>query len=433
MVRHLTVSVVAMLAVGLLFGSGDREPRAAHAADPVAYTALGDSLGTPYPTGASPFPSVFRGYAASDLATTVSLTNLSIGGWTSAQLLNAIQTDSTFQDAIANATLITFEIGGNDMLQANSSYQNGTCGGVDNQDCLRSTITTFQANWDAILDELEARTEPDVLLRTMDLFDPFIAQEIATGTFTIAQYYLGQLNGHIHATAAARGIPVADVHLAYNGAAGDEDPVQKGYISFDGVHPNALGHTVIADEFRALGYDVSEGPDSDDDGVPDASDNCPLLANPDQTNTDGDTEGDACDADDDGDGVLDGADNCPLASNAGQSDFNANGAGDACDDADGDGCWDANEMSGSPLLGGLRDHLYPWDFFDVTGDRLIDFSDTLDVLWYFGDAAVDGSPGDLRDRAVLDMMQTWRTSEADDGVDFTDVLNTLASFGHSCN
>ena len=36
-------------------------------------------------------------------------------------------------------------------------------------------------------------------------------------------------------------------------------------------------------------------PDADNDGVPDATDNCPTAPNPDQTDTDGDGDGDACD------------------------------------------------------------------------------------------------------------------------------------------
>jgi hypothetical protein len=45
--------------------------------------------------------------------------------------------------------------------------------------------------------------------------------------------------------------------------------------------------------------------DDDLDGVPDSGDNCPLDANADQQDNDGDGPGDACDADDDNDGLSD--------------------------------------------------------------------------------------------------------------------------------
>jgi hypothetical protein len=53
-------------------------------------------------------------------------------------------------------------------------------------------------------------------------------------------------------------------------------------------------------------------PDADGDTVPDASDNCPAVANTDQANNDGDAQGDACDDDDDNDEVPDSSDNCPT-------------------------------------------------------------------------------------------------------------------------
>ena len=93
--------------------------------------------------------------------------------------------------------------------------------------------------------------------------------------------------------------------------------------------------------------------DTDTDGTNDEQDNCPLLANDQEANVDGDPFGDACDDDIDGDGTLNGddafprdvdedtdtdrdgfgdrGDNCPLVSNPLQENSNSNPAGDACE------------------------------------------------------------------------------------------------------
>lgn len=71
--------------------------------------------------------------------------------------------------------------------------------------------------------------------------------------------------------------------------------------------------------------------DRDADGIPDADDNCPAVSNPDQLDSDGDGEGNACDDDDDNDGVPDADDNCPVDANPDQGDLDGDGIGSACD------------------------------------------------------------------------------------------------------
>ena len=91
--------------------------------------------------------------------------------------------------------------------------------------------------------------------------------------------------------------------------------------------------------------EAANNTDTDGDGVLDEADNCPLISNAEQADTDSDATGDACDTDDDGDGVFDEADNCPLISNADQADTDGDAQGDACDtDDDNDGVSDGDEL-----------------------------------------------------------------------------------------
>jgi hypothetical protein len=58
--------------------------------------------------------------------------------------------------------------------------------------------------------------------------------------------------------------------------------------------------------------------DLDGYGIPDAADNCPANASPDQADADSDGVGDVCD-------------NCPYDANPDQADIDGDGVGDACE------------------------------------------------------------------------------------------------------
>jgi hypothetical protein len=153
--------------------------------------------------------------------------------------------------------------------------------------------------------------------------------------------------------------------------------------------------------------------DWDADGVTNNNDNCISVYNPDQTNTDGDGMGNACD-----------------------------------DDDDNDGCTDAEELGPNHGQGGQRDPLYYWDFYDVgtnhgptnapgdedfTKDHKVNFGDTLIILDHFGHNGTDGHDHDL-DRAIPDASMPGRSAEGlpGDSVTLTDAQNSLDSFGDEC-
>lgn len=121
----------------------------------------------------------------------------------------------------------------------------------------------------------------------------------------------------------------------YNGLGASYDPYPDN-INWYGCLSNP------PDEgFPCEGMNDPNAPDSDNDGIVDDCDNCPIEFNPSQIDSDNDGVGDACD-------------NCPDHPNSDQLDSNQNGLGDACEsinpcepedpgyeDTDGDGIGDA--------------------------------------------------------------------------------------------
>ena len=114
-------------------------------------------------------------------------------------------------------------------------------------------------------------------------------------------------------------------------------------------------------------------------------------------------------------------------------------------DSDNDGCADLEERGPDETLGGRRDELDFWDFFDPNRDRTVTLLDFLAILRHFGavgdPSAVDPDgpeppTGDywvLADRGgQTPGGEPWAEQPANGSIGLADFLSLLRQFGHTC-
>ena len=129
--------------------------------------------------------------------------------------------------------------------------------------------------------------------------------------------------------------------------------------------------------------------DNDQDGY-DLIDNCPLIPNPIQIDSNGDGIGDLC-SDGDEDGIIDSEDNCPHNSNPNQLDNDGDGIGDTCDLVDFTSLNCIDGMAGD----------YPCNGYTLVGhlsidDLSIDFQENNELM-----IRGDGRPKTEKEYAIV--------------------------------
>ena len=212
------------------------------------YVVLGDS-------NASTFPRYYADHIEADLGVEVTVHYRNRGDQSSAAMLRALRDREELRSDIREAEVVTFFVSPKHLQWPVTEYEAGTCGGPDNQDCLREALALLKADTDGIIAEiLSLRSTDDTILRAMTYYNPRVNAFNQDSGFEDLNPYWVAHNEYLIQAASEHNIPVARVDLAFNGPNLDEDPSDRGYVS-DGWHPNPEGAALIAELFRKLGYE----------------------------------------------------------------------------------------------------------------------------------------------------------------------------------
>ena len=236
---RLCVGLLLISAVLMVSCSGSR--RAAPIGPITRTTALGDSV--PYGTSCActPYPQLTADDLAHASGHSVDVSNDAVPGSTSADLVTQLQEDSGVMNRVAEANVVTVEIGANDVGYSTS------CG--TNLACYEPELPAVQRNIEAIVARIhELSEEHGVMVVLLDYWNVWLggsyAQAQGPKYVETADTLTDKVDAIISTIAHDTGSIYVDLRTAFKGQDhdGDETPL----LAADGEHPNAEGHERIA-------------------------------------------------------------------------------------------------------------------------------------------------------------------------------------------
>lgn len=222
----------------------------------IYYVALGDSIGTGATsrgTTSSYIVGFYNYLVNANPSVTVTMRNLSTNGDDSSDLLLKLRADTNCTGDVAKATILTLNIGGNNVLPAGESSFSKINHAVAEEGTLR-----FESEYPLIIDEIR-RCNATVEIVTMTVFNPYNSISIRyyegdPALHTAVEVYLGRINAKITGITDARFrvAPAHDVWKSQYADVGKMGSVTYFYptalLKFTrDPHPNQTGQNVLAE------------------------------------------------------------------------------------------------------------------------------------------------------------------------------------------
>lgn len=225
----------------------------------IFYVALGDSIGTgdtSRGTTSSYIIGFYNYLVSANPGTAVTLRNLATNGDDSSDLLGKLRADTECTGDVAKATILTLNIGGNNVLPAGESSFSRINHTVAQEGTLR-----FESEYPLIIDEIR-RCNPTVEIITMTLYNPYNAVSIRyyEGDPVLHQeveFYVSRINAKIREVSDSK-YRYAEVHDIWKANYADVGKMGSVTYFYPNVlfkftrdpHPNQTGQNVLTEMMK---------------------------------------------------------------------------------------------------------------------------------------------------------------------------------------
>lgn len=173
------------------------------------------------------------------------------GGWTTADVENDVNAAPT-RDHLADADLVIIEVGANDFNMDRVTDQG--CFPAAGSSCWASTVAGVRDGLTRIIAAIHRIDQrPDLRIAVLGYWnvtlDGAVGRALGESFVSGSDSLTRLVNATVQQVAAATGAVYVDAYTPLKGPAGTRDPT--GNLLDDGDHPNASGHTLLAEAVLA--------------------------------------------------------------------------------------------------------------------------------------------------------------------------------------
>lgn len=176
------------------------------------------------------------------------------GGERSADLVERLRTDEELRQDLRAAEVVVFDV----PLGVIYDVCPGTPSTATSEDlarCLDEVVTMYEADVEAVFEELVALRDPaDAMIRVTDVWQFFYPTFTAAGTYDVVRPRWQEMNQAVHDAADRYGIPVVAAYAGFTGPDGDRDPVASGDVEIDQIHLSNQGVERFVDLVISEGF-----------------------------------------------------------------------------------------------------------------------------------------------------------------------------------